>query len=371
MPKRASSNNRPWLENFIYDFNLSPSTTPSEAETFINSLSTSDKNKAFLRLRYIEGKSYADIAPAYGISAGGVRQAVKYVMERYLKSRETAPGDDLLSGLKEDNDVDQAVEVPSEAIDITDDAPGDAADIADDDAPSDAAATPAAPAPVSPTPKKVREELKPIITAIATTTRQRTFVYDTKMRIVLSSDNVPRGLRRDSRYVPLPDYYQIKEYDLMQDFAASLADTDPDKSDVLSTALNGLGPFKAFRNAVRDIGLGQAWADFRFQRFADMAEEWWEREVAPVLAARADEGGADTASVNAGPHSSPSVREGSSENRTEGDALIVSPAALNGIALIETIRILYRRVGPADFEEALDELRDCLCALSGSTTEAE
>ena len=77
MAKRAPSNSMPWPENLIYDFHLPPAT---DAEEFISSLPTSDKNKEFLRLRYKEGQSYTDIAPAYGISAGGVRQAVKYVI---------------------------------------------------------------------------------------------------------------------------------------------------------------------------------------------------------------------------------------------------------------------------------------------------
>ena len=50
--------------------------------------------------------------------------------------------------------------------------------------------------------------------------------------------------------------------------------------------------------------------------------------------------------------------------------LIVDLAALNGIALIETIRVLYRRVGPESFEEALDELRDALCSIATSAGEA-
>ena len=34
-----------------------------------------------------------------------------------------------------------------------------------------------------------------------------------------------------------------------------------------------------------------------------------------------------------------------------------------GIALIETIRVLYRRVGAENFEEALDELREALSTI--------
>ena len=243
MAKRAPSNSMPWPENTIYDFKLEPSTTPTEAEEFISSLSTSDKNKEFLRLRYREGQSYTDIAPVYGISAGGVRQAIKYVIGRYTSSTAPIPSADV-----ESNNTNTA---------------------------ADAESTPTSP------PKKIREELKPIITAIGTTTRYRSFVYDSKARVVISSDNVSRELRNDSRYITLPDYYQIREYDLMQEFASSLA--GPAKGELLTVALDGLGPFKAFKSTVKEIGLNQAWADFRYRKFAELAEEWWEREVASSL----------------------------------------------------------------------------------------
>ena len=131
------------------------------------------------------------------------------------------------------------------------------------------------------------------------------------------------------------------------------------KAELLNTALSGLGPFKAFRSTVRDIGLGQAWADFRYQRFAEIAEEWWEREVESTTTLL-DEMSSNTSSkiVTRGEAAA------AGKSATEG-VLIVDPTALNGIALIETIRILYRRVGPANFEEALDELRDAVCSAAG------
>ena len=377
MAKRAPLNNRPWPDNLIYDFNLGPNTSSAEAEAFIHSLSTSEKNKEFLRLRYQEGKTYADIGLSYGITASGIRQAVKYVTERYLKSCAAAAPDavDLLS-LVDDNDAGQADTPPPAADDTEKDEKSDVnapADDAHDDAYDRNAnadeARSLTPSAEAAQPKKIREELKPIITAITNTTRQRTFVYDLKMKVVLQSDNIPRGLRRDSRYIPLPDYYQIKEYDLMQDFTNSLADTDSDKSDALTVALNGLGPFKAFRSTVRNLGLGQAWVDYRYDRFVALAEEWWEKEVAPALAARSDRSSLEAAPADT-PRDGASLRQpGMAEQ--EGAVLVVNPAALNGIALIETIRVLYRRVGPADFEEALDELRDCLCQTVAGQTSAQ
>ena len=82
MPRPSPSNNMPWPENLIYDFKLSSSTTPETAEAFLNSIPTKDRNKEFLRLRYIEGKSYKDIAGDYGVSSAAVYMAIKYLWEK-------------------------------------------------------------------------------------------------------------------------------------------------------------------------------------------------------------------------------------------------------------------------------------------------
>lgn len=319
----AKRNNRPWPENLFFDFNL-PSTT--DTEEFINSLSTSDKNKEFLRQRYKEGKQYSEIASAYGISPSAVAQAIKYVKDRYLKYS-SSDDVDLLS-LDVGNTA--SAEMP------TDDQNSTHHQSITEPEPSDVVAKSCSESVYA---YKPREELKPIITAIGTTTRQRTFVYDSKARVVISSNQIPGGLRSDSRFILLPDYYQIREYDLMQEFASSLA--DPAKSEILTVALSGLGPFKAFKSTVKEIGLNQAWADFRYQKFSEIAEEWWEREVVS---------------------SPPRAAEDS-----DSGVLIVEPNDLNGAALIETIRVLYHRVGAENFEAALDELRDAVCSISAAT----
>ena len=414
MAKRTPPNNRPWPENLIFDFNLAASTTTDEAEAFISSLPTSEKNKTFIRLRYQEGKPYKDIAPAYGISAGAVRQAIIYVKDKVSGKNNNPSSDkdntevavDLLSLVdnstappeeqeEQDDQSAQGKQLEQLAQEEQDTQGGtEEATITTSESAQDTTIT-SSPVPEQssivsqsqPSPKKIREELKPIITAIATTTRLRTFVYDSKTRVVLPSDNVPRGLRKDNRYIPLPDYYQIKEYDLMQEFATSLAATDQDKSGVLTIALGGVGPFKAFRSAIRDIGLGQEWADYRYQRFVEMAESWWDREVNPALSSREAEiasvasgqpigsdqliGSAQPiASVQAITSGQPIASSTAAPAETK-DVLIVDPTTLNGIALIETIRILFRRVGPGDFEAALDELRDALCGFSQSRPEEQ
>ena len=86
MPKRLPPNNRPWPENMAYDFALPPTISPTDAEAFIRSLPTSNRNKRFLLLRYQKGCTYNEIADEYGITPSGVRLAVKTMWEKFGRS---------------------------------------------------------------------------------------------------------------------------------------------------------------------------------------------------------------------------------------------------------------------------------------------
>ena len=321
----------PWPENLIFDFSLPAETSPAEAESFISSIETSDRNRAFLRLRYLEGKQYKEIGATYGITPSAVRMALKYLREKHSSALQLGPSAAAATLQDVTENADEPIPITEHPVPEDEPVPKP---------------VPATDPPMMEVEAEHREELDPIITALGTTTRQRTFVYDLKTRAVLPFDQVPRGLRKTNRYIALPDYYQIREYELMKEFVASL--TSPEKKSALEAALGGVGPFKAFRSTVRSIGLGQVWADYRFKRFSRLAAEWWDANV-PYPATPQPE-----------PETQPTAAE---EVPPDDERLIVDPATLNGIALIETIRILFRKVGPADFESALDELKDALCSV--------
>ena len=97
MPKRLPPNNRPWPENMAFDLSLSPTITPVDAEAFIDALATSDRNKQFLLLRYREGRTYAEIAAEYGLTATGVRLAIKSLGEKF-GGVQAAPPDPTVEG---------------------------------------------------------------------------------------------------------------------------------------------------------------------------------------------------------------------------------------------------------------------------------
>ena len=114
MSKPLPSNNMPWPDNLIYDFSLSPDTTPEAAEKFINSVDTSDRNKAFLRLRYIEGKTYKEIGTIHDITSVGVRLALKALCGKYGGATATQPsvdGGEKVIDLQDQISVDEMVSI--------------------------------------------------------------------------------------------------------------------------------------------------------------------------------------------------------------------------------------------------------------------
>ena len=82
MPKRLPPNNRPWPENMAFDFDLL-SLSPADAEAFVSSLPTSERNRQFLFLRYRDGRTYNEIADEYGLTSTGIRLAVKAMWEKF------------------------------------------------------------------------------------------------------------------------------------------------------------------------------------------------------------------------------------------------------------------------------------------------
>ena len=88
MPKH--SNNRPWPDNLRYDFNLPPTISSSDVEAFIDSLPTTERNRAFLLLRYRDGKTYKEIAAIHDMTPAGVRLAIIAMQEKFRREAASA-----------------------------------------------------------------------------------------------------------------------------------------------------------------------------------------------------------------------------------------------------------------------------------------
>ncbi|MBM4020023.1 MAG: hypothetical protein FJ288_17170 [Planctomycetes bacterium] len=77
-----------------------------------------------------------------------------------------------------------------------------------------------------------------------------------------------------SRFVPLPDRFEINEWEMMRDFALSVEDEDA--SAALTDAIHGRGAFRYFKDQVRQRGLAKTWNDFRAGRYRQIALDWCE-----------------------------------------------------------------------------------------------
>ena len=136
------------------------------------------------------------------------------------------------------------------------------------------------------------------------------------------------------RFLPLPNKKEIHTYAIMEDYVNTLPNTKG--RDKLHHTLQGVGPFKRFKDEVKRQGLEEDWLRYRDERFEQMAREWC-AEHRIILSEDAP----------ATPVDSKKARK-KKDRHTEGSDV--------AIALIESIRILFHTLDDASFEAALDEL---------------
>ncbi|MBC8144928.1 MAG: hypothetical protein H7X80_05030 [bacterium] len=75
-------------------------------------------------------------------------------------------------------------------------------------------------------------------------------------------------------YLALPTRFEINEYRFMERF---IRDIENDATrDRLNNAIHGRGAFRAFKDAIRDLGLFDEWEQFRVREYEKIAIEWCE-----------------------------------------------------------------------------------------------
>jgi hypothetical protein len=85
-----------------------------------------------------------------------------------------------------------------------------------------------------------------------------------KIRAALESD----------RFLELPDRFDIHEWSIMERFSRT-QNIEQIRSELLN-AIHGAGAFRAFRSAIRRLGLEQSWYQFRDEALAEIARSWLE-----------------------------------------------------------------------------------------------
>ena len=206
------------------------------------------------------------------------------------------------------------------------------------------------------------------INALALTNEKFWFYLDTatmtivKNRSTLDGVDVPYLARtQPDRLLPLPNKKEIHTYAIMEDYIAQSPRLRQSGRDRLRTALNGQGPFKRFRDEARKLGLEEDWLKYRDERFETMALEWCEEHhIDPDKV----EGGSarprkpSPAPASASPAPEPDDEDDpilSAVNTAAGQARRAPDPAMT-IALIESIRELFRLLDDDSFENALDHL---------------
>ena len=91
-----------------------------------------------------------------------------------------------------------------------------------------------------------------------------------KMREVMESDE----------FLPLPDKFEIHEWEIMQRFA--LGRTSAKQREELHAAIHGAGAFRHFKSVVRRLGIEQEWFRFRESALEEIAKDWLEEHGVPV-----------------------------------------------------------------------------------------
>ena len=81
-----------------------------------------------------------------------------------------------------------------------------------------------------------------------------------------------RAALEGDRWLELPDSFEIHEWSIMERFSQTQK-IERIRSELLN-AIHGAGAFRAFRTAIRQLGLEQSWYQFRDDALADIARCW-------------------------------------------------------------------------------------------------
>ena len=78
----------------------------------------------------------------------------------------------------------------------------------------------------------------------------------------------------DDCWVECPSQWDINEYEMMKDFAETVADQH--KAELLWLALKGKGAFRRFKDTIYNTEIQDEWFAFKRKAYAEVAREWCE-----------------------------------------------------------------------------------------------
>jgi len=95
------------------------------------------------------------------------------------------------------------------------------------------------------------------------------------------------------RFVPLPDRFEIHEWEMMKRFAIRLEDAEA--SDALLNAIHGRGAFRYFKDKIREFGVVDQWFAYRDEQYRAVARGWCEQHEIEIAAKSGEQRGTTNA----------------------------------------------------------------------------
>ncbi len=126
----------------------------------------------------------------------------------------------------------------------------------------------------------MRVKLSEIIDAIEMMDQESEYFIDKETgEIVLINDFTMTSEERETAceqldehgFYRLPTSFDIREYDIMEDFVYSLPNPAREK---LSRAISGRGAFRRFKDSIRQLGVEQQWYDYQADAYKKKAVKW-------------------------------------------------------------------------------------------------
>ena len=90
-----------------------------------------------------------------------------------------------------------------------------------------------------------------------------------------------REILHSDNYIPLPDKWEINEWQIMDDFCVSLPPGH--FRDELRGSIRGGGAFRRFYSGIQRLQLESAWHDFRARVYEEIALSWLEENDIPFI----------------------------------------------------------------------------------------
>ena len=95
------------------------------------------------------------------------------------------------------------------------------------------------------------------------------------------SIKIAQQILENDDYTPLPDKFDIHEYNIMEKFCLSI--NDDELRDIMYYSIKGSGAFRRFKDNIYHYDIEEDWYKFREEAFREIAVEWCEYNNIPFI----------------------------------------------------------------------------------------